>query len=184
MNRYTIYSDQFGLPGGDAYIISDFVNSKTLAANTPQTDTVPSGAKFVLITATTTTFFRNWGGGTLAVPGNISDGSAAELVPQGVPSMRALVGAATTGSITTGTNLLTVAATDGITIGDTLNIAGAGGGGSVLSTTVTAVNTTTNVVSLTANAGTTVSNAAVTEDITKITVISPSSATVTLAYFK
>lgn len=184
MNRYTIFADQFGLPTGDAYIISDTVNAKTLAAATPKTDTIPTGAKFFLITSTATTFFRNWGGGTLAVPGDVSDGSSPELVPNAVPSMRAITSSVTTGSITAATNLLTVASTDGITIGDTLSIAGAGAAGVVHTTTVTAVNQTTNVVTLTVNAVTTVSSATVTEDVTKITVISPTTANVTIAYFR
>src|SRR4051812_10364946 len=110
MNRYTIFADQFGLPCGDCVIISDTVNSKTLAASTPKTDTIPTGAKFVLITSTATTYFRVWGGGTLAVPGDVSDGSSPELVPAAVPCMRAIVPAITTGTVAAGSAVLTVAA--------------------------------------------------------------------------
>lgn len=184
MNRYTIYSDQFGLPGGDAYVISDTVNAKVLAANTPKTDTVPAGSRFVLITATATTFFRNWGGGTLTVPGDVADGSAPELVPSAVPCMRALIGAQTFGTMAAGSATLTVDSTDGITINDTLTVKGAAAAGADLTTTVNSVNASTRVVVLAAAATTGVASTAVTEDISKITVISPTTANVTLAYFK
>lgn len=184
MNRYTIYSDQFGLPGGDAYIISDTVNAKVLAASTPKTDSVPVGARFVLITATATTFFRNWGGGTLTVPGDVTDGSAPELVPSAVPSMRALVGAQTFGTIAAGSANLTVDSTDGITINDTITVKGAAAAGADLTTTINSVNTSTRVVVLAVAATTAVNSAVITEDISKITVISPTTANVTLAYFK
>lgn len=184
MNRYTIYADQFGLPSGDAYIISDTVNSKSLAAAVPKTDNIPTGARFVLITATGTTYFRVWGGGTLAVPGDVADGSSPELVPSAVPSMRALIPASTFGSITATSTALIVASTDGITINDTITIKGAGAAGIDLTTTVTAVNTGTSTVTLLAAASTTVASAAITEDITKLTVISPTTTVVTLAYFR
>ena len=183
MIRYTIYPDANGQPS-DAYIISDFVNAKALAANTPETDTVPAGARFVLITSTTTVYFRLWGGGTLAVPGDTADGSSPELVPSAIPALRAIVPAATTGSITSGSNSLTVDATDGLTINDTVVVTGAGVAGANLTTTVTAVNPATNVVTLTATASTTVSRVPVNETLNSITVISPTTAVVTLAYFK
>lgn len=184
MIRFSIYPDQFGYASGDAYIISDFVNARSLAANTPETDTIATGANFVIITATATTYFRIWGGGTLAVPGDTTDGSAPELVPQAIPSMRAIIGAKTIGSITASTAALTVDATDGLTIGDTVTVKGAGAAGVDLTTTITAVNPATRVVTLTASASTTVSRVDVTEDISKLTVVAPATTVVTLAYYK
>lgn len=184
MNRYSIYTDQFGYPSGDAYIISDFVNSRSLTASTPKTDTIPIGANFVIITSTATTYFRVWGGGTLAIPADVTDGSSPELVPQAIPSMRVIVGAKTIGSIVSGSANLTVDSTDGLTINDTLTIKGAGAAGVDLTTTVNSVNVSTKVVVLAVAASTTISRLAVTEDVSKLTVISPTTAVVTFAYFK
>lgn len=183
MIRYTVFPDTNGQPG-DAYIISDFVNSKSLAANTPKSDTMPTGARFVLITSTATSYFRVWGGGTLAVPADLADGSAPELVPSAIPALRVLVAASTVGSITAGSALLTVDATDGLTIADTVVVTGAGAAGANLSTTVSAVNSATGVVTLAATASTTVSRVPVNETLTILTIISPTTAVVTLAYFK
>lgn len=184
MNRFAVYPDAFGGTTGEAYVISDTINSKSLAAATPKTDTIPTAARFVLITATSTTYFRIWGGGTLAVPADVTDGSSPELVPSAIPSMRVIIGANTIGSMASGSAALTVDATDGLTINDTITVKGAGAAGVDLTTTITAVNTTTSVVTLLAAASTTVSRVSVVEDVSKLTVVSPTTAVVVIAYFK
>lgn len=68
---------------------------------------------------------------------------------------------ATTGDITTGTVNLTVASTEGLVVGDTVTVAGAGAGGSTL--TAKLVDKVGSVFTLDTAAGTTVTTAAVTK---------------------
>lgn len=69
--------------------------------------------------------------------------------------------AVTTGSITSGTNSLTVGTVGGFVVGDPITVAGAGTSGGTLSTTITAISGTT--FTLAANASTTVSGATTTD---------------------
>lgn len=57
----------------------DYVNAKALSAGANEDETVPSGAKFVVFSATADFYAKR--GGTAAVPGDVSDGSASELNP-------------------------------------------------------------------------------------------------------
>jgi hypothetical protein len=66
---------------------------------------------------------------------------------------------ATTGSITTATNALTVASATNLTVGAQITVAGAGAAGGLLTTTITAIAGT--AVTLAANASTTVTGAVV-----------------------
>lgn len=182
MLRLTYYADQNAVYAGDLMPQADFINAKSLAATTQKSDTIPAGAKSVLVTSSTTCYFRI--GAVASIPGDTADGSSAELLlPVGF-TFREIVTYYTTGSITTGTALLTVASTDGLTIGQTVTVAGAGVAGAVLSQTISAINTTTNVVTLGGNASTTVTSQVVTMTPTIISVISPSVCVVTLAYYK
>jgi flagellar hook protein FlgE len=70
--------------------------------------------------------------------------------------------APTTGSITAATSTLTVAASAGLSIGNTVTIAGAGAAGAPLTTTITAI--AGNVLTLASPASTTVAGAAVTSN--------------------
>ncbi|MBX3667474.1 MAG: hypothetical protein KF778_03655 [Rhodocyclaceae bacterium] len=70
-------------------------------------------------------------------------------------------GATTTGSIDAASNSLTVAATAGFQIGDSITIAGAGIGGGTLSTTIVAIDTASRTFQVSNSAATTVSNATI-----------------------
>jgi hypothetical protein len=163
---------------------ADFINALSLAAATAKATTIPTGAKFVLITPGAASYFRISAAAAATVPGDVADGSASELIPLNGSVLRAIVPAVTKGSITTGTALLTVASTDGITIGDTLVVKGAGVASADLTQTVSAINFATRVVTLGGNASTTVVGAVVTETLSQVSVISPSVCVVTLAFYK
>ncbi len=72
-----------------------------------------------------------------------------------------LNGGATTGSITTGTNLLTVNSATGLTIGNFIDVAADGGGQAVNGGRVVNINATTKVVTLAGNAAATATGTAV-----------------------
>ncbi len=57
-----------------------YVNAKSLAANTSETDTIPTGANFVLFGANCNFYAKP--GATAAVPTDVTDGSASEANPQ------------------------------------------------------------------------------------------------------
>jgi len=58
-----------------------YVDARVLAANTVESHTVPSGAKFVIFSATNN-FYANFIGGTAAVPAaDVTDGTAPFLNP-------------------------------------------------------------------------------------------------------
>jgi len=63
---------------------SDTINQKSLAANTAERDTIPTGAKRVVISATANVWVLLGSSGvTAANTGDVSDGSASELNPSG-----------------------------------------------------------------------------------------------------
>ena len=201
MLRLTNYSDSNGSYTIEMPTQADWINSIALSANTPNTDTIPAGARFVILNATNTLYVRI--GATVAgVPATISTGAAPELMissTSGWPIARTWASPLSiVGSIAATTNTLTVSQqgfnpaglasnyspTDGFTIGDTITVAGAGAAGAVLTTTITGVNTSTNVLTLTATASTTVTNSAVAKSFTTICLVSPGTCIVTLMYYK
>ena len=58
---------------------SDAVNALSLAANTAETLAIPSGARFVVFSGTADFYVKS--GSVATVPGDTTDGSAAELNP-------------------------------------------------------------------------------------------------------
>jgi len=165
--------------------MSDTINAKALSVNTPENDTIPAEARIVVITPSAACYVKIGATGNNAtVPGDTTDGSASELIPVNGSIVRSLQGARTRGYIAASSAALTVESTDGITVGDTLVVAGAGAAGADLTQTVSAVNHTTKVVTLGGNASTTVAGATVTETINQVSVISASACIVTLAYYK
>jgi hypothetical protein len=162
---------------------SDTIMARSLAATTAETVTIPAGANYVIISPSTSLYFRMGTSVAATVPGDVTDGTAAELI-QANPTLRAIVRARTTGTITTATALLTVASTDGMTVGDTLVVTGAGAAGADLTQTISSINQTTKVVTLGGNASTSVVAAVVTESVTEISVISPNISVVTLSFYK
>jgi len=61
---------------------SDTVNARSLAAGVAEDTTVPTGAGKVLFSSTGN-FYAKMGTGAAAVPGDVTDGTAAELNPAG-----------------------------------------------------------------------------------------------------
>lgn len=162
--------------------VSDTVNAHLLSASTPESDTIPTGAKYVIMTASTIAYFRV--GATAGVPGDTTDGTASDTLPPGIPVARALYNAQTLGTINSGTATLTVDSLDGLTPGITVVVAGADTAGANLSTTISSINYTTRVVTLGANANTTVAGAKVTYTPTTISLVSAGTPIVTLAYYR
>lgn len=182
MVRFNLFGDVNGRSDLPALAPSDTINARALAATTAESDTIPTGAKFVLITATDVLYYRV--GGTATVPGDTTDGSAAELLPLQQSRMVSLEAARTTGSVTASDTALTLTSTDGFRVGDTIVIKGAGGSGADLSTTISALDRSTGVATIAAPATTTVSLTTVTKTVSSISVISPNTCIVTLSYYK
>lgn len=182
MLRYTVHSDQNGFTDVGVISVSDQINALSLAANTAKSDTIPSTAKFVSIVSSTTCYVRF--GAVATIPGDTTDGSAAELMPAGVGIFRATERPTTVGSIITGTALLTVDSTDGITKANPITVAGAGSAGADLVTTVSSINQSTKVVTLGGNASTTVTRVLVSLPFGTISAISGSTCVLTLSYFR
>ena len=77
-----------------AYEQSDVIDARLLAANTAESHTIPTGAKFVRIAADVAVYVKI--GGTAAVPAaDVTDGSASELLTASMPPMLFYLGAAT-----------------------------------------------------------------------------------------
>lgn len=62
--------------------ISRFVNAKSLASSTAETETVPSGVDTVFICYSAGTLYID-DDATAAVPGDVTNGSAAEIIHSG-----------------------------------------------------------------------------------------------------
>jgi hypothetical protein len=77
------------------------VNARLLAAATAETMTIPAGAKFVIIKATSDVFVQY--NGTATVPGDTTDGTSAELNP----GPRSLDGVTSISVIASGTPIVT-----------------------------------------------------------------------------
>ncbi|MBL8482702.1 MAG: hypothetical protein JNJ60_10925 [Rhodocyclaceae bacterium] len=80
--------------------------------------------------------------------------------PMGVKDC-SVQGASTTGSIAAASNSLVVASTAGFSIGDTITIAGAGNGGTTLTTTIVAIDSATRTFQVSNSATTGVTDAAI-----------------------
>lgn len=78
-----------GISASFAVKPSGYVLAKSLAANTAESFVVPPNAKIVLLSAAMD-FYADFNGGTAAVPGDVTNGTACPLNP----SMRALKGVA------------------------------------------------------------------------------------------
>ena len=77
-----------------AYEQSDVIDARVLAANTAESHTVPTGAKFVRIAADVAIYVKI--GGAAAVPAaDVTDGSASELLTPNMPPMMFSLGSAT-----------------------------------------------------------------------------------------
>jgi len=82
---------------------SDSINALALAANTAETLSIPAGARFAVFSGTVDFYVKT--GGTATVPGDTTDGSAAELNP----TMRDITGASLISIISAATCIVTVA---------------------------------------------------------------------------
>ena len=92
-----------------AYEQSDFIDARVLAANTAESHTIPTGAKFVRIASDVAVYVKF--GGTAAVPAaDVTDGSASELLTASMPPMLFSIGSSTAiGLISTATAKVTLA---------------------------------------------------------------------------
>lgn len=97
----------FNQPGENPHAPSSYVSSRLLAANTAESITIPANAKYVRLAATADVFVNF--AGTAVVPGDVDDGTAAELVKsQCGPDWRVIPAAATAISvISSGTPIVT-----------------------------------------------------------------------------
>lgn len=162
--------------------VSDTINAHVLAAATAESDTIPVGAEFVVIRTTGPAFYRV--GATATVPADTTNGSAAEYVDVSCPAHVALYNATTRGTVDASSTALLVNSTDGLTIGNSIVVAGAGAAGVNHSTTISAINQTTKVVTLAVAAVTGVVDVAVTSTPTTISLIAAGTPTVTLSYYR
>lgn len=88
----------FNEPGSNPVDVPSYVSARQLAANTAESITVPTGAAFVRLVGTGDFFYSF--SGTAAVPGDVDDGSACELIKaQGDPEWRKVPNGATTLSV-------------------------------------------------------------------------------------
>ncbi len=169
-------SEQPALP------VSDTINAHLLAASTHEEDTVPTGARYVLLTASTIAYYNFVT--TATIPGDTTDGTASDTLPPGIPILRMIPNFTTTGYVTAGTTALVVNSTDGFTKGATITVKGAGAAGVDLSTTISSINQSTKTITLGASASTTVVDAQVIFAPTTISLIAAGTPVVTLAYYK
>lgn len=91
-----------GLSPSFAIKPSGYVLSKSLVASTAETFTVPPNARIVLLSGNVD-FFVDFSGATAAVPGDVTDGSAACLNP----SMRSCKGLASISVISADPGIVT-----------------------------------------------------------------------------
>jgi hypothetical protein len=98
-----------GANNTDILTASRYINARSLAAGTAETETVPTGvtggdAAYVVFSSNSD-FYVNWNGGTAAAPsGDTTDGSASELNPteryiKGIASFSILAPSAATVSM-------------------------------------------------------------------------------------
>lgn len=78
-NQFEIAADRTGFRDTLIRVAPTYTNARSLAANVGEDTSVPSGAKKVLFAATCNFYAKV--GGTATVPGDVTNGSAAELNP-------------------------------------------------------------------------------------------------------
>ena len=78
-NTFRLFPESGGAFSSSVRIAPTYVNSNSLAASTAESQTVPTGAKWVLFSATCN-FYAN-AAATATVPGDVTNGSASELNP-------------------------------------------------------------------------------------------------------
>ena len=79
VNSFKLMPESGGAFSSVVRIAPTYVNSNTLTANSAASQTVPTGARFVIFSSTCN-FYAN-PTTTATVPGNITNGSASELNP-------------------------------------------------------------------------------------------------------
>ena len=82
---------------GDVTLAGGYVDCRILAANTQESHDVPTGAKYVRVTATGDVFINI--GGTAAVAADITNGTSSILMVNALPRVFALGSATTIGVI-------------------------------------------------------------------------------------
>lgn len=78
-NAFQIMPDNIGYKDTLIRMAPTYVNARSLAANVGEDTTVPTGAKKVLFAAACNFYAKI--GGTATIPGDVTNGSAAELNP-------------------------------------------------------------------------------------------------------
>jgi hypothetical protein len=78
-NMFRLMPESGGAYSSSVRIAPTYVNANSLAASTAESQTVPTGAKWVLFSATCN-FYAN-PTTTATVPGDVTNGSASELNP-------------------------------------------------------------------------------------------------------
>lgn len=78
-DAFRILPDAGGNPNTLIRIAPTYVNARSLAANVNEDTTIPTGAKRVIFAGTCNFYAKP--GGTAAVPGDVTNGSASELNP-------------------------------------------------------------------------------------------------------
>lgn len=79
VQNLTGFNPKQGSGGASALPLADYVDAKSLAANTNEDITVPARAHFAMFSATADFYAKR--GGTAAVPGDVADGTASQLNP-------------------------------------------------------------------------------------------------------
>lgn len=79
MQKFAVFGDT-PVKLSTVLVPPDFVNARLLAANVAENVDVPPGARIAVFSATGD-FYARYDNGTAAVPGDVTDGSAAELNP-------------------------------------------------------------------------------------------------------
>lgn len=106
IRNYTMVRDSNRHPQPDSVVAGGYVDCRVLAANTAESQAVPTGARLVLVT-TTGNVFLNFST-TAAVPAaDVSDGSAPTLVVSTQPRMFAINSATAISVISSAINTVT-----------------------------------------------------------------------------
>lgn len=90
--------DRSGKPFSNSTQAPGYVDIRVLAANTAESHTVPTGAKYVLITVTGNTFI-NIGGTAAVAAADVTNGTASLLMVNALPRLFELNGATAIGVI-------------------------------------------------------------------------------------
>lgn len=104
MRQLRAFSDPNNLLA--ASVFSDYVDAKSLGVATNESATVPAGANFVMIGASTDLYIKS--GGTAASATDVADGTASMFIPGGTQRLLSLSGIATIGLISPAACLVTL----------------------------------------------------------------------------